>query len=63
MNVIRGWLGHVNIETRSRYAEINMRAKEATLEACDPPPPDDVDRRRKEAWRSDEKFLAWLSSL
>jgi integrase/recombinase XerD len=63
MNVIRGWLGHVNIETTMRYAEINMRAKETALAACEPPAPDDVDRKRREAWRSDEKFLAWLSSL
>jgi hypothetical protein len=40
-----------------------MRAKEAALTACEPPVPDDGDRRRREAWRSDEKFLAWLSSL
>ncbi len=40
-----------------------MRAKEAALAACEPPAPDDVDLRRREAWRSDEKFLTWLSSL
>jgi integrase len=62
MNVIRGWLGHVNIVTTSRYAEINMRSKEAALAACEAPgaaigPP------RGAPWRSDEKFLAWLASL
>jgi site-specific recombinase XerD len=25
INVIRGWLGHVNLETTQRYAEINLR--------------------------------------
>jgi integrase/recombinase XerD len=63
MNVIRGWLGHVSIETTRHYAEINMRTKEAALAACEPPVPDDADRRRAAKWRSDEQFLAWLSSL
>ena len=35
-NVIRGWLGHVSLDTTNRYAEINVRAKEAALRACDP---------------------------
>ena len=63
MNVIRGWLGHVNIETTSRYAEINMRSKEAALAACEPPAADAVSHTRRATWRSDEEFLAWLSSL
>jgi site-specific recombinase XerD len=63
MNVIRGWLGHVNIDTTSRYAEINMRSKEAALAACDPPVADAASHKRTARWRSDEEFLAWLSSL
>ncbi len=31
VNVIRGWLGHVSLETTNRYAEINVRTKEAAL--------------------------------
>jgi len=38
INVIRGWLGHVNLETTQRYAEINLRTKQAALAACLPPP-------------------------
>ena len=38
VNVIRGWLGHVSLETTNRYAEINLRMKEAALQACQPPP-------------------------
>ncbi len=37
MNVIRGWLGHVSLDTTNRYAEISMRSKSAALEACRPP--------------------------
>ena len=37
VNVIRGWLGHVSLDTTNRYAEINMRAKEAALRTCEPP--------------------------
>jgi hypothetical protein len=50
MNVIRGWLGHVNVETTRRHAEINMRTKEAALAACEPPVPD-ADGRRTATWR------------
>jgi integrase/recombinase XerD len=38
VNVIRGWLGHVNLATTNRYADINLRTKEAALRACSPPP-------------------------
>jgi len=63
MNVIRGCLGHVSIETTSRYAEINMRSKEAALLACEPPVPDEGTRPRGKTWRSDDQFISWLSSL
>jgi integrase/recombinase XerD len=36
--VIRGWLGHVNLATTNRYADINIRTKEAALRQCAPPP-------------------------
>jgi integrase/recombinase XerD len=38
VNVIRGWLGHVNLATTNRYAGIDMRTKEAALRQCAPPP-------------------------
>lgn len=63
MNVIRGWLGHVNIETTSRYAEINMRTKEAALAACEPPAVSMPGRQPAALWRTDETFLAWLAAL
>jgi integrase/recombinase XerD len=48
VNVIRGWLGHVSLETTNRYAEITVRTKEG---------------ERKPAWRDDQALLTWLAAL
>lgn len=62
VNVIRGWLGHVNLETTNRYAEITVRMKADALELCEPvascPKPS-----HKPTWQDDATMLAWLSSL
>jgi integrase/recombinase XerD len=63
VNVIRGWLGHVGLDTTNRYAEINMRAKEAALQACEPPATASAPLPRKPVWRTDESLLAWLDTL
>ena len=63
VNVIRGWLGHVSLDTTNRYAEINMRAKEAALRACEPPAEASLALPRRPVWRTDEALLDWLSSL
>jgi integrase/recombinase XerD len=62
VNVIRGWLGHADLSTTNRYAEINTRAKEAALRACEPPSASEGFPRRP-VWRSDDTLLDWLSSL
>ncbi|WAR43375.1 tyrosine-type recombinase/integrase [Methylomonas rapida] len=36
VNVIRGWLGHVSLNTTNRYAEITIRTKADALELCEP---------------------------
>ena len=36
VNVIRGWLGHADLTTTNRYAEINTRAKIEALRATEP---------------------------
>jgi integrase/recombinase XerD len=62
VNVIRGWLGHVSLDTTNRYAEISMRMKEEAMKACQPPIPIEkahVDIR----WRDDASLLKWLDSL
>ncbi len=63
VNVIRGWLGHVSLDTTHRYAEINVRAKEAALQACEPPSEASAASHRTPVWRSDDTLLAWLNSL
>lgn len=62
VNVIRGWLGHSDLTTTNRYAEINTKTKEAALRACEPPNTSTGYRTRPE-WRSDETLLNWLASL
>jgi integrase/recombinase XerD len=52
VNVIRGWLGHADLATTNRYAEINTKTKLAALQAAEPrdiPP----GSRTKPIWRSD----------
>jgi len=61
INVIRGWLGHVRLETTNRYAEITLRGKEAALRACEPPLGKGA--CRKPVWRNDDALLSWLDSL
>ena len=63
VNVIRGWLGHVGLDTTNRYAEINIRAKEAALQACEPPATASAALPAKPVWRNDETLLAWLDRL
>lgn len=62
LNVIRGWLGHADLTTTNRYAEINTKAKEAALRAGEPPGTAEGSRGRP-IWRSDETLLNWLASL
>lgn len=63
VNVIRGWLGHVSLDTTNRYAEINVRAKEAALRICEPPGGTSEAFPRAPVWRNDKALLSWLGSL
>lgn len=36
VNVIRGWLGHVSVETTNRYAELTVRMKQEALSLGEP---------------------------
>lgn len=62
INVIRGWLGHVSLDTTNRYAEITLRMKEEALRICEPPISSEGFPRRP-VWRDDENLLKWLDSL
>lgn len=63
MNVIRTWLGHAQLETTYRYAEITMKAKEEALRACEVPDEGSAASPARGAWRNDEALLSWLASL
>lgn len=63
-NVIRGWLGHVSLETTNRYAEITLKMKEAALQACQPPVSVSSEASpRKPIWREDADLMKWLKGL
>jgi len=62
-NVIRGWLGHVSLDTTNRYAEINIRMKQEALEACQLPSTSSVGPPRRPVWQSEPKLLEWLAAL
>jgi integrase/recombinase XerD len=62
VNVIRGWLGHADLTTTNRYAEITTRVKEGALRACEPPE-SSAGFPRRPVWRTDASLLDWLASL
>jgi integrase/recombinase XerD len=55
--------GVEKMDTTHRYAEINMRSKEAALQACEPPVAASAAFPRRPVWRDDAALLNWLSSL
>jgi site-specific recombinase XerD len=63
VNVIRGWLGHVSLDTTNRYAEINIKMKQEALEACQAPAASSAGFPRRPIWQSDSTLLDWLASL
>lgn len=63
INVVRGWLGHVSLETTNCYAEITARLKEEALHRCELPSSVSAVYPRKAVWRDDENLLKWLDSL
>lgn len=59
INVIRSWLGHVNLTTTSRYVEIDLQMKAKALDTCRMASA----RSRKGRWQSKPDLLAWLEAL
>jgi integrase/recombinase XerD len=62
-NVIRGWLGHVSLDTTHRYAEITLRTKQAALATCVPPISPSETSLPGLGWQKDEGLMKWLNSL
>ena len=63
VNVIRGWLGHADLSTTNRYAQINTRAKQEALRTTELPGSSSAPSPTTPIWRSDESLLSWLASL
>ncbi|MCC6145031.1 MAG: tyrosine-type recombinase/integrase [Candidatus Hydrogenedentes bacterium] len=60
INVIRAWLGHVDVRTTSIYAEINLATKRQALELC---AGRGVVRGKRPAWKKSPDVLTWLEAL
>jgi len=63
VNVIRGWLGHVSLDTTNRYAELTLRAKAEALRVCDIGSGISAAPHARTAWKNDKTLLNWLTSL
>ena len=63
VNVIRGWLGHVNLDTTNRYAELTLRSKAEALRACEPNDAYSAGTRISAVWKDDKSLMDWLTSL
>jgi site-specific recombinase XerD len=63
VNVIRGWLGHVSLDTTNRYAELTLRAKAQALRACEVGSGISAAPRARAAWKDDKTLLEWLNAL
>jgi len=57
INVIRGWLRHVSLDTTNRYAELTLRAKAEALRAWEVSSGVSAASRARTAWRSDKTLL------
>jgi len=60
INTIRGWLGHVSIDTTNVYAEIDLEAKAKMLDRCESFEPREV---RKKRWKDDPALMQFLRAL
>jgi site-specific recombinase XerD len=63
VNVIRGWLGHVSLDTTNRYAELMLRAKAEALRNCEIGTGTSVAAPSRAVWKDDQSLLHWLNSL
>ena len=59
INTIRGWLGHVSLETTNIYAEVDFETKAKALAECDVPDTERMPRR----WRDQPALMDFLRAL
>jgi integrase/recombinase XerD len=59
INTIRGWLGHVSLDTTNIYAEIDLEMKAKALAKCELIP----ESKPKKRWRDQPDLMEFLRSL
>jgi integrase/recombinase XerD len=59
INTIRGWLGHVSLETTNIYAEINLQTKARALATCEV----EGSAKGQKQWRDQPDLLTFLRTL
>ena len=59
INTIRGWLGHVSLDTTNIYAEVDLETKAKALTACDIT----ANVRQTRPWRSQPSLMKFLYGL
>ncbi len=59
INTIRGWLGHVSLDTTNIYAEIDLETKARALAACSVA----EEQSSIVPWREQKTLMSFLSSL
>lgn len=59
LNTIRGWLGHVSLDTTNIYAEIDLETKARALDAC----AIKGGTRSRKPWRKQPKLMEFLHGL
>ena len=57
INTIRGWLGHVSLNTTNIYAEIDLETKAKALATCAPA------EEKRTKWRNQPELMAFLRTL
>jgi hypothetical protein len=58
INTIRGWLGHVSIDTTNDYAEADLEMKAKALAACEP-----ESSAKTKRWRAEPALMEFLKNL
>jgi site-specific recombinase XerD len=59
INTIRGWLGHVSIDTTNIYAEIDLETKAKALATCAPT----NEAKHRQRWREQPALMDFLRTL
>jgi len=60
VNIVRGWLGHVSLDTTHHYAQIDLATKRRALEAAAANGVAGIGRVR---WKPTDDLLSWLDNL